>query len=222
MRILVVDNEPGILSFLKKLLRRERYLVDTTRLAKTALKKIHSNPYDLIILDILPPDKKGVSFCEKLRTGKIDTPILILSYLDATTDKIKGLNKGADDYLSKPFHPEELLARINSLLRRRRMFINTILQTGNLSLNTKTYEVKKDGKIIYIPGKQFALLQYLLTKKGKIVSKGELITHLWGNRPVKSNALEVLVRRLRRSINRNYKEKLIETIYDAGYRLRSI
>ncbi len=222
MRILVVDNEPGILSFLKKLLRRERYLVDTTRLAKTALKKIHSNPYDLIILDILPPDKKGVSFCEKLRTGKIDTPILILSYLDATTDKIKGLNKGADDYLSKPFHPEELLARINSLLRRRRIFVNTILQTGNLSLNTKTYEVKKDGKIIYIPGKQFALLQYLLTKKGKIVSKGELITHLWGNRPAKSNALEVLVRRLRRSINRNYKEKLIETIYDAGYRLRSI
>ncbi|MEK7085728.1 MAG: response regulator transcription factor [Patescibacteria group bacterium] len=222
MRILVVDNEPGILSFLKKLLRQERYLVDTTRLAKTALKKIHSNPYDLIILDILPPDKKGVSFCEKLRTGKIDTPILILSYLDATTDKIKGLNKGADDYLSKPFHPEELLARINSLLRRRRIFINTILQTGNLSLNTKTYEVKKDGKIIYIPGKQFALLQYLLTKKGKIVSKGELITHLWGNRPAKSNALEVLVRRLRRSINRNYKEKLIETIYDAGYRLRSI
>lgn len=222
MRILIVDNEPGILNFLRKLLQRKRYLVDTARLAKTALKKIHSNLYDLIILGISPSDKKGAGLCGKLRTEGIDTPILILSYLDATTDKIEGLNKGADDYLSKPFNPEELLARVNSLLRRRRISVDDILRTGNLSLNTKTYEVKRGGRTICLPGKQFALLQYLLARKDKIVSKAELIAHLWGNKPVKSNSIEVLIRRLRRSINRNYKEKLIETIYGAGYKMRSI
>ncbi len=222
MRILIIDDEPGIFSFLRKLLQQERYIVDTSRLVKTALKKIHSNQYDLILLGILLPDKKGVGLCEKIRAEGIDTPVLIMSYLDATTDKIDGLNKGADDYMSKPFHPKELLARISSLLRRRHVSTENILRTGNLSLNTKTYEVKRGGKTIYLPGKQFALLQYLLAKKDKIVSKGELIVHLWGNRPVKSNSLEVVVRRLRRSINRNHKEKLIETMYGVGYKIRSI
>lgn len=222
MRILIVDNEPGILSFLRKLLKQQGYLVDIAQSIKIAFKKIHSTLYDLIIFEILLTAKKGTEFCKELRAEGIDTPILILSYLDATTDKIEGLNKGADDYLSKPFNPKELLARMNSLLRRQRTFADTILQTGNLSLNTKTYEVKRGGKTIHLPGKQFALLQYLLTKKNKIVSKNELIAHLWGNRPIKSNVFEVLVRRLRRSINRNYKEKLIETIYGAGYKIRSI
>jgi|GEM_PF-1155120 len=99
---------------------------------------------------------------------------------------------------------------------------NTILQTGNLSLNTKTYEVKRDGKTIYLPEKQFALLRYLLAKKDKIVSKTKIIAHLWGNRPVKSNSLEVVIRRLRRSINQNSKEKLIETVHGVGYKIRSI
>jgi len=222
MRILIVDDELGILNFLRKLLRREQYLVDTTRLPKIALKKIHSNSYHLIILGVSPSDKKSTRLCEKIRTEGIDTPILILSYLDATTDKIEGLNKGADDYLPKPFNPKELLARINSLLRRQRTFKDTILQTGNLSLNTKTYEVKRGGKPIHLPGKQFALLQYLLARKDKIVSKNELIAHLWGHRSIKSNSLEVIIRRLRRSIDQNYKEKLIETIYGVGYRIRSI
>lgn len=222
MRILIVDSEPGILNFLRKLLQRERFLVDTARLAETALRKFHSNPYDLIILGISPPDKNSAGLCEKLRTEGTDTPILMLSYLDATTDKIEGLNKGADDYLSKPFHPEELLARVNSLLRRQRIPIDDILQTGNLSLNTKTYEVKRGGMKVYLSGKQFALLQYLLARKGKIVPKAELIVHLWGNRPIKSNSIEVLIRRLRKSINQNSKEKLIETIYRVGYKIRSI
>lgn len=220
MRIFITDNEPGILDFLKKLLERKSYVVDTAKLDKTVLKKIYSNQYDLIILGISLPNKKGAELCKKLRTKGIDTPILILSYLDATTDKIEGLNKGADDYLSKPFHPEELLARINSLLRRPHIFTNNILRTGNLSLNSKTYEIKRGGKIICLSGKQFALLQYLLVKRNKIVSKTELIAHLWGSRPIKSNSIEVLIRRLRKSINQNYKEKLIETIHGVGYKIK--
>lgn len=220
MHIFITDNERGILNFLRKLLQRKSYLVDTARLDKTVLKKIHSKPYNLIILGISPPDKEGAELCKKLRAEGINTPVLILSYLDATIDKIDGLNKGADDYLSKPFHPEELLARVNSLLRRQRIFADTILRTGNLSLNTKTYEVKRGARIICLSVKQFALLQYLLAKKNNIVSKAELITHLWGNKPVKSNSIEVLIRRLRKSVNQNYKEKLIETIHGVGYRLK--
>lgn len=220
--ILIIDDEPEIRGFLRKLLQREQYLVDTTRLLKTALEKIHSNPYNLIILGILPSDKKDTGFCEKLRAEGIDTPILIVSYLDATTDKIKELNKGADDYLPKPFHPEELLARVNSLLRRYCIFADTIMQTGDLSLNSKTYEAKRGRNTICLPGKQFTLLQYLLTKKGSIVPRNELIAHLWGNKPVKSNTLEVIIRRLRKSIDSGYKEKLIETIHGVGYKIRSI
>lgn len=222
MRIFIADNEPGILDFLRELLQQKSYLVDTSQLDKTVLKKIYSTTYGLIILGISPPNKKGAGLCEKLRTKGINTPILILSYLDATTDKIEGLNKGADDYLSKPFHPEELLARVNSLLRRPHIFTNNILRTGNLSFDTKTYEVKRGEKMIHLSGKQFTLLRYLLANKDKIVSKAELIAHLWGNRPIRSNSIEVLIRRLRKSIDQNYKEKLIETIHGVGYKMKSI
>lgn len=147
---------------------------------------------------------------------------LTIIYENLKLESEGGKNKGRIIFRNIQSEVNRMSEMVNDLSLLARPVADTILWTGNLSLNTKTYEVKRGGKIICLPEKLFALLQYLLTKKDKIVSKGEIIPHLWGNRPVKSNALEVLVRRLRKSIDRNYEEKLITTIHGVGYKIRSI
>lgn len=221
MHLLIVDDEQKILSFLKKLLMREQFTVDTAKNAEQALQKIQSSSYDIIILDVRLPDRNGIELCKDIRRKGINIPVLMLSALDGTTDKINGLNSGADDYLAKPFNFEELLARVHSLCRRQQTFEDIILKTGDLSLNTKNYEVRRGKQSIKLPKKQFLLLYFLLKNKGKIISREQLISYLWGKYSTDSNKLDVIMGRLRKKIDFKKEAKLIETIYRAGYRIKS-
>jgi len=221
MRILVVEDEKKLAALIKKALEREKHAVDVVFDGQNALDYAETYPYDLILLDILLPQKNGYEVIQELRNKKISSPVLMLTAKDAVEDKIHGLDLGADDYLTKPFDFGELLARIRALLRRETNEKPIILQAGDLILNPKTHTVKRAGKIIHLTSREFSLLEFLLRRKNHILTRDIIIDHVWDSTfESMTNIVDVYIRYLRKKIDTEFSRKLIHTIRGTGYVLK--
>jgi DNA-binding response OmpR family regulator len=223
MRVLVVEDEHKIANSIKKGLEQESYAVDVAFDGEQGFDLAATEDYDAIILDLMLPKMDGMELCQKLRKEEnIHTPILMLTAKGQLDDKINGLNAGADDYLVKPFAFAELLARIKALTRRPKQTLNLLLTINDLSLNTLNFEVNRAGKNIKLSKKEFALLEYLLRHKGKILTKEQIINHVWNyDADVLPNTVEVYIGYLRNKIDRPFKGKprLIHTVRGFGYKI---
>jgi heavy metal response regulator len=221
MRILLVEDEGKMASFIKRGLEEERYVVDIASNGEKALFLAETNPYDLIILDVMLPDTTGFSICKDLRSQKIDTFILMLTARDDVKDKVLGLETGADDYLVKPFDFDELLARIAALLRRKRLDKNPILKVADLELNQLTHKIIRAQKEINLTSKEYSLLEYLMLHANQVVTRTEISEHVW-NEDFDSltNIIDVFINRLRNKVDRGFKKELIHSLRGTGYMLK--
>lgn len=222
MKILIVEDEHKIASLLKQGLEQERFIADVAFDGTSGFDLASSEPYDVIILDRLLPGMDGLEICKKLRKQENHTPILMLTAKGQIIDKVEGLNSGADDYLTKPFAFEELLARIKALVRRPKTTLNNTLQVEDLTLNTDTYEVKRDEAQIILSSKEFALLEYLMRHQNRTLTKEQIINHVWSYEAnILPNTVEVFIGYLRNKIDRPFKNKkqLINTIRGFGYKI---
>ena len=222
MRILVVEDEHRIANSIKKGLEQERYAVDVAYTGANGYDLASTEDYDLIILDIMLPEMNGIEICKELRKNKIHIPILMLTAKGQTENKVQGLDAGADDYMTKPFSFDELLARVRALTRRQRTVVNTILSVEDLSLDNKQYLVKRGEVIIKLSSKEFSLLEYLITHKNIIVTKDQIITHVWDyDADILPNTIEVYIKNLRNKIDKPFKNKkpLIYTARGFGYKI---
>src|SRR5688572_20598589 len=220
MRILLVEDEPSAATMLAKGLREESYAVDIAADGETALAQAFVNDYDLIILDVVLPGKDGFKVCRELRTNGLSAPVLMLTARDAVEDRVEGLDSGADDYLSKPFDFEELLARVRALLRRRPALYPEVITVGNLSVHTRARHVTRAGQSIDLTAKEYALLEYLARRAGEVVSRTDIAEHVWDESydPF-SKVIEVFIQRLRRKVDEGQPLKLIHTRRGEGYML---
>lgn len=222
MKILVIEDEHLIANSLKKGLEQEKYTVDVAYDGLEGYDLASSGDYDLILLDLMLPGLDGLSICKKLRQENNHTPILMLTAKSQLEDKIIGLNSGTDDYLTKPFAFEELLARIRALSRRPQKTNGKILTVGDLSLDTVTYEVKRDNKNIQLSSKEYSLLECLIRHSNQILNKDQLIQYVWSyESDILPNTVEVYIRNLRQKIDVPFKNKppLIKTIRGFGYKI---
>jgi len=222
MRILIVEDEHKIAAALKRGLEQERYAVDLIFDGKEGLTMAITEPYDLVILDrMLPGITDGLNICAAMRDKGIHTPVLMLTAKDQISDRVAGLDSGADDYLVKPFAFEELLARVRALLRRPEAAVEAVLRHEDLELDTVTYEVRRAAQIIPLSAKEYALLEYLLRSAGRTVSKDQIIAHVWDyDADILPNTVEVYVGYLRNKVDKPFKgPSLINTVRGFGYRL---
>jgi heavy metal response regulator len=221
MRILLVEDEKNMASFIKRGLEEERYVVDVAPNGEEALFLAEVNTYDLIILDIMLPDTTGFSICKDLRVKKIDTFILMLTARDDVKDKVLGFKTGADDYLSKPFDFDELLARIAALLRRKRPDRSPVLKIADLELNQLTHKVVRGEKEISLTAKEYSLLEYLMLHANQVVTRTHISEHVW-NEDFDSltNVIDVFINRLRNKIDRRFEKKLIHSLRGTGYMIK--
>jgi len=218
MRVLVIEDEKQLLKIIGERLKEEGYATDLVRDGIEGLHFAESLDYDCIILDIMLPSMDGFSVLRKLRARKINTPILILTAKDTIKDKVSGLDLGADDYITKPFSFEELIARVRAMLRRKSGEKETVLFISDLTLDLITREVSRGNHLIELTSKEFAILEYLLRNKGKVLTKSQIANHVWNYEfEYKSNIVEVYVRYLRKKLEDNFENKLIHTVSGVGY-----
>lgn len=223
MRVLVIEDEHKIARALKKALEQESYAVDVAYDGDEGYAMASTEPYDVAIIDrMIPGAYDGLGVVKAMRDEKIHTPVLLLTALGSTADKTTGLDSGADDYLVKPFALEELLARVRALIRRPKEQTSTILEAGDLTLNTITFEVKRAGKVIPLTSKEYALLEYMLRNQDRPLSKGTIIAHVWDyDADILPNTVEVYVKYLRTKIDVPFKKPLIHTVRGFGYKLQA-
>lgn len=223
MKILVIEDEQKIADAIKQGLEQEHCVVDVAYTGTEGYDLAVVEQYDLIILDRLLPGMDGLTICERLRKEQNTTPILMLTAKAQIIDRVEGLNSGADDYLTKPFAFEELLARVKALARRPREKLVTLFRVDDLSLNAETYEVQRAGKLISLSSKEFSLLKYMVMHKNKILTKDELINNVWNyDATILPNTVEVYIRYLRNKIDRPFHPPLIHTIRGFGYRIGEV
>lgn len=222
VRILAVEDEHKIAGSIKRGLEQERYAVDVAYTGTDGYDLACVESYDLIILDLMLPGMDGLTLCKKLRHQGNHTPILILTAKDLTETKVEGLDLGADDYLTKPFSFEELLARIRALLRRPSQTLQPVLRVGDLVMNSGDYKVARNNVPIMLSAKEFALLDYLMRNAGKILNKDTIIAHVWDyDADILPNTVEVYIKNLRLKIDAPFKNEppLIHTMRGFGYML---
>lgn len=222
MRILIVEDEHKIANSIRRGLEQETFAVDIAFDGESGYDLASTENYDVIILDLMLPKMDGLTICKNLRSENIHTPILILTAKDSVDEKVEGLNAGADDYLPKPFSFTELLARIRALSRRPKQSLNTILKSGDLTLNTKNLEVKRGNIIIELSKTEFSLLEYLMRNIGKVVTKDQIIEHVWNyDADVLPNTVEVYIGYLRTKLEKPFKgkPKVIKTVRGFGYKI---
>lgn len=221
MRVLVVEDEQDLNRVIVKKLKVEGYSVDSCYDGEEALDYIHMAAYDAIILDILMPKKNGYEVLRYMRENKKKTPVLFLTAKDALEDRIKGLDLGADDYLVKPFHFEELMARLRAMVRRNYGTTSNQIQIADLILNSDTRTVTRAGNIIDLTSKEFSMLEYFMQNEGVVLSRKNLEDHVWDfEYQGASNMIDVYIRYLRLKIDKTYEPKLIHTIRGIGYVIR--
>lgn len=223
MRILVIEDEHKIAGALKKALEQESYAVDVSYDGDDGYAMATTEPYDAAIIDrMIPGEYDGLAIVKAMREAKIHTPVLLLTAMASVHDRTEGLDSGADDYLTKPFALEELLARVRALLRRPAEQQPSILRVGDLTLDTINYSVKRSGKEINLTSREFALLEYMLRNPGRPLSKEVIISHVWDyDADVLPNTVEVYVKYLRAKIDTPFKTELIHTIRGFGYKLEA-
>jgi len=221
MTILLIEDEYKLVKALKRGLEIEGYAVDAAYDGEEGIRKGLQNDYDVIILDLMLPKKDGIDVCGELRQKQVHTPILILTARDAKEDRVKGLDNGADDYLTKPFEFDELLARIRALLRRKKTMEPTKLTVADVVLDPATHEVRRAGKLISLKPKEYGLLDYLMRYPNRALTREQLLEHIWGpDFSPKGNYLDVHIRYLRRKIDEGYAKKLIYTVRGTGYKIK--
>jgi DNA-binding response OmpR family regulator len=222
MRILVVEDEAKVASFIRRALEEESYAVDACGDGAHGLDLARAGCYDLIILDLMLPGMPGLDVLKVLRKEQVAAPVLILTARSELDQKVKGLDAGADDYLTKPFAIEELVARARALLRRGTGEAAGVLQVDNLVLNPATREVTRGGKRIELTAKEYSLLEYLLRNAGRILTRPMIAEHVWNQDfDTFTNVIDVYVNYLRNKIDRGQERKLIQTVRGSGYTLKA-
>jgi DNA-binding response OmpR family regulator len=221
MRILIIEDEKDIINFLKPSLEAESFVVDSAEDGETGLFLALTNDYDLIILDNALPKKSGLEVCREIRLNKKTTPIIMLSVVSDVNKKVELFNAGADDYLTKPFSFQELLARIRSVLRRPKKIEDEVLRVEDLELDSRRNLVKRDGTEINLTRKQFMLLEYLMRNAGMVMTRGMIMEHVWDiNADPFSNTIETHILSLRKKIKiKNNQPELIFTVPGRGYKM---
>jgi len=223
MRVLLVEDDQGISSFVAKGLREAGFAVDWAGDGEDGLHLALTEPYDVIIVDIMLPVMDGLTLISELRGTKPNVPVMVLSAKRSVEDRVKGLQTGSDDYLTKPFAFSELLARVNALIRRATGAPSpTDLKAGDLSMDLLTREVFRSGRRIDLQPREFALLEYLMRNAGRVVSKTMIMEHVWDlNFDPQTNIVEARISKLRDKVDGDYEEKFIRTIRGAGYVLKA-
>lgn len=218
MRILIIEDEKKVAAFIKKGLEEETYAVDIAADGEEGMHLGEQNQYDLIILDLMLPKINGLDVLSSLRLKKIKTPILLLTAKDSVEDKVKGLNQGADDYLTKPFAFSELLARIRVLLRRGKAEAKTTLEIADLKLNLVSHKVSRGNEEIELTGKEYSLLEYFMRNQEKVLTRTMIAEHVWDyNFDTFTNVIDVYVNHLRKKIDKSFSTKLLHTLRGVGY-----
>ena len=222
MKILLVEDEIKLGNAIKRALELQKYTVDVANDGEIGLDLALGEKYDLILLDIMLPKIDGFEICKQIRKNKISTPILMLTAKGQISDKVMGLDVGADDYIVKPFSFEELFARIRALIRRPSQIKNETMHIKDLSLDPIAFKVKRGDKIIDLSAKEFALLEYLMKHKDFVVTKEQIVQSVWSyDSDVLPTTVEVHIKHLRDKIDKNFKEKLIKTVRGFGYEIRT-
>ena len=218
MRILVVEDEPVAAAVLARGLREHAYAVDVASDADAALQQVGANDYDLLILDVLLPGRNGLDLCREIRAEGNAAPVLMLTARGGLDERIEGLDAGADDYLPKPYHFKELLARVRALLRRAPALASVVLSVDDLTIDTRARRVERAGRTLQLTTKEYTLLEYLVRRRGDIVGRADIAEHVWDDSfdPM-SNLIEVYIQRLRRKLDHDFPVKLIQTRRGAGY-----
>ncbi|GAA4856014.1 response regulator transcription factor [Pseudonocardia sp. C8] len=222
MRVLVVEDEPKMAALLSRGLREEGHVADVATDGDQALAAVLAGEYDVIVLDVMLPGPDGFEVCTRMRTRKVATPVLMLTARGAVPDRIRGLDVGADDYLTKPFHLTELFARLRALARRGLADRTPVLQAGDLHLDPASHRVWRGDTEIFLSNREFVLLETLMRRPGMVHTRDQLLDHCWDTAfDTTSNLVDVYVRYLRQKIDRPFGVRSIETVRGAGYRLRT-
>ena len=220
MRILLVEDDTTLSKLITDMLESDKYVCDSASTIEQADAKISKGGYDLIILDVILPDGDGVGFCKSLRSDGIHTPILMLTAKSSTIDKVTGLDAGADDYMPKPFSPNELKARLRALLRRPSQSLGEEIICGDITLNSLSHTVRRGDQKLDLMPKEYSLLEYLMRKKNQVVKKEELLRNVWGiYSRTSSNRLEVYIRYLREKLDQPFGGNAIQTVRGMGYKI---
>ena len=221
MRILLVEDEKKVASFIKKGLEEEFYSVDVAYDGKEGLRLALIEEYDLIILDIMLPFKDGFTVLKELRNEKISIPVLFLTAKDTLSDKVQGLDSGADDYLPKPFAFEELLARVRALLRRKAVEKDLVIKVLDLSLDTQTHSVTRNNVEIPLTPKDYSILEYLIRNKNRVISRTMLSEHVYDYHfDSDTNVIDVYINKLRNKIDKGFDTPIIHTVRGVGYMIK--
>jgi len=220
MRILLIEDDSDTQDFLRERLKEKGFVVDIASTGPRGIYYAKTNDYDAILLDYGLPEKNGFTVCEEIRSSGKHTPIIMISVNDAARYKVRGLNLGADDYIAKPFQFEELLARIQAILRRPRAIESTVYSIDDLRLDAERQTVTRNNVPIYLTRKEFSLLEYLLKHAGTVVTRGMMMEHIWDlDLDPFSNTIETHVLNLRRKIEQPSKTKLIHSVPGRGYKI---
>lgn len=224
MHILVVEDERRLANLLRRVLVEERHTVDIANDGDSGLDLAASDTYDLVILDIMLPGVDGIEVCRQMRSDGVQSPVLMLTARGAVEDRVNGLNAGADDYLVKPFAMEELLARVNALLRRRDREIaaSPELSVGDLCLDLVRHEVRRGKRIIELTAKEFALLEFLMRHPGQVLTRTQITDRVWRyDLDALSNVVDTYIHYLREKIDRGFDRPLIKTVRGVGYKIEA-
>ncbi len=224
VHILVVEDERKLARLLQRVLNEERHTVDVAYAGDDGLGLALTGSYDLLILDLMLPDRDGVAITQELRAKRVPTPVLMLTARGAVEDRVAGLNAGADDYLTKPFAMAELLARVGALLRRRDLTPNSnnVLEVGDLALDLLRHEARRGGRVIELTAKEFGLLEYLMRNPGHVLSRTQIIDHVWRyDLEAVSNVVDIYIHYLREKIDKGQPSPLIKTVRGVGYKIQA-
>jgi DNA-binding response OmpR family regulator len=218
VRILVIEDEVKLANAVKRALELQNYAVDVANDGTTGYDLAAGEEFDLIILDVMLPGMDGIEICRQIREDGIHTPVLMLTAKGQISDKVTGLDIGADDYMIKPFSFEELFARIRALIRRPKQTSKSVLKVKDLSLDTVRFKVKRQDQTIKLSAKEFAILEYLLRNKNSVISRDQLVAHVWEyDTDVIPTVVEVHIKHLRDKIDAPFQSQLIQTIRGKGY-----
>jgi DNA-binding response OmpR family regulator len=218
VKVLIVEDEKKIASLLRKGLESQGFVVDVSHHGDEGFTLATTRPYDVVILDIMLPGKDGLSI---LRERKTPVPIILLTARSELNERLEGLNLGADDYLTKPFHIEELIARLHAITRRATGTSQSIMTVSDLTMNLLTREVRRAGQKIELTTREFSLLEHLMRSPGRVLTRVEIVERVWEyNFDPGTNLVDVYVQRIRKKVDGDFPEKLIETIRGVGYRIR--
>lgn len=221
MKVLVVEDEKKIASFLRKGLEAQGFVVEHALNGDDGYALAASRPYDVMVLDIMLPGRDGLSILRNLRERKIALPVILLTARSELNERLEGLNVGADDYLTKPFHIEELIARIHAVTRRAGGAGQSILTVADLTMNLLTREVRRAGQPIELTTREFSLLEHLMRSPGRVLTRVEICERVWEyNFDPGTNLVDVYIQRIRKKVDADSPEKLIETIRGVGYRIK--